>query len=116
MILIAEMRLQQRYDAERQSSIGKRRIEARKSPREPRHVDTPARFVFAHTETVDAIVEHRRASSVQVQAPFFDLRQVRDELCRQLATERERALRAVEHLLVRQMIQLPESVHGATVT
>lgn len=67
----------------------------RKSNRQARHHEAMKRFIFAQTEMRQAVLEHRRVASSQVQPPRLDLRQVRHDArfrARAVAEESPKAL------------------------
>jgi hypothetical protein len=61
------------------------RMDDRKTSPETRGQNTTKCFAFAEAEAFDAELEHRRVASDEVKAPFFDFREVCDELRGDLA-------------------------------
>ena len=62
--------------------------------------DAAKRFVFAHSESAGTKVEHRRVAGDEVETPFFDFGEKRDELRREFAIASDEAARHGEQFFV----------------
>jgi hypothetical protein len=85
VVLLRQVRSQEGKRRQVHLARGDERVNDGKSSREPCRSEAAKRFAFTEPQLFDAKVEHRRKPRHGVQSPVFDLREIDDEPCGELA-------------------------------